>query len=101
MASDIKFNIYHSLSDNGPWTLASPTPISFSEDGEQSTTVSGLAAGTYYYMRIIGGRVEDETFIPLMSQIIGTSVAGGTTDFSSLYIDPPLEFQTASGLDLG
>ena len=101
MASDIKFNIYHSLSATGPWTLSSPTPIDFSEDGEQSTTVSGLNPGTYYYLRIIGGKIVDDTFIPFMGQVVGTSIIGGTTDLNAVTVDPPIEFKTASGLNLG
>lgn len=66
----IKYNVYYATTANGPWTLANDTPIDHDQNGMEYT-ISGLARGTKYYLRTIGGVVEDEEFIPYVSQPLG------------------------------
>lgn len=70
-----KFNIYYATTPEGPWTLANEEPIDRDPDGN-SFTISGLVSETQYYFQIVGGVVEDEEFVPLISQPIGPKREG-------------------------
>lgn len=67
---DIKYNVYYSTQSTGPWILANDEPIDHCQEGN-SYTVSGLSKGTTYYFIIVGGYVENDEFIPLVTQAIG------------------------------
>lgn len=75
---DIKYNIYYSLSSEGPWTLSNNTPIDHSDD-LMEYFIDNLTSNTAYYITIVGGYIENEEFIPLMSQPIGPVDIGATT----------------------
>lgn len=68
---DIKYNIYYSANANGPWTLANSTPIDHQDD-IMSYFIDGTEPRTRYFIRIIGGYLDDDSsFIALQSQSIG------------------------------
>ena len=76
----IVYNIYYSTAQIGPWTLANPTPIT---EGTISNTytITGLTKNTKYYIKIVGGYLDDSSdFIPLVSQPIAETVAGASND---------------------
>lgn len=72
---DIKYNVYYSAYENGPWTLANDTPIDHS-DSEMSCFIPNLDPNTKYYIVIMGGYIEDNEFIPLQPQPIGPNNIG-------------------------
>ena len=76
MASETKFNVYHSLSIDGPWALANNTPVSFDASGHHSYSITGLKEDTQYYVVVIGGIVVDGEFLPLFYQPVGTQSQG-------------------------
>jgi hypothetical protein len=67
--NNIKFNIYYSLSPDGPWTLDNDTPLDRVSTGN-TYQISSLSAETLYYIRVVGGVIEDDEFVPLISQPI-------------------------------
>lgn len=69
-----KFNIYYATSANGPWYLANDEPLDRIEEGNEYT-ISGLRTNTKYYVAIVGGVVEDDEFIPYISQEVGPEAA--------------------------
>jgi len=71
----VKYNVYYAMSADGPWTLANSTPIDHDQLGNEYT-ITGLKSGTLYYVSVVGGVLEDGTFVPLMNQHIGTSNDG-------------------------
>lgn len=104
MALDIKFNIYHSRSINGPWTQSNDSPIDLSSDGNQSYIVPRLNGETNYFFRIVGGHYQGNEFFPLFSQVIGNNSTGAVTSLESQLLPSPLQLITASGIasvDLG
>lgn len=82
----IKYNVYYSLNENGPWTLANGTPIASEATNQYSYTISNLKGGTIYWVAVVGGTVDNDTFYPLMSQHIGplNTGAGDITSVTSL-----------------
>lgn len=70
-----KFNIYYSPTPTGPWTLANPSPID-RDSVLNEYTVTGLNFSTQYYLTIVGGEVEDNEFLPHISQAIGPNNMG-------------------------
>lgn len=72
---DIKYNVYYSTFPKGPWTLANPTPLDHDPAGNEYT-ISGLKLGATYYFVVVGGYIEDEEFIPLVTQHIGPDGQG-------------------------
>lgn len=70
MALQVKYNVYFSTDPAGPWALANTTPIDHIDGGNQYT-VTGLKKDVVYYFLIVGGYMEGEEFIPLVSQHIG------------------------------
>ena len=67
---DIKYNIYTSIYQNGPWTLANSTPIDHDQTGNEYT-ITGLSRGGQYYIMVVGGYIDGSTFVPLMYQPVG------------------------------
>ena len=100
MASDIKFNIYTSPSEIGPWTLENSDPIDLSDDGNQSYTVSGLEENTKYFLRVVGGKYIDDVFVPYFNQTIGVQGTGAIQSLSSSEIELPFEILTTSGIEV-
>ncbi len=66
----VLWNIYYSLIENGPWTLATVSPLADVETNAYSIT--GLLPGTIYSVLIVGGYLDEESdWIPLGGQPIG------------------------------
>jgi len=79
-----KFNIYYANTPTGPWTLANTTPLD-KVDGLNEYTISGLDLNKEYYVRIIGGTLNNEgEFVSLMNQPIGPNTEGARTDIEAL-----------------
>lgn len=78
---DIKYNVYYSLQELGPWTLANNEPLDHNDDGN-AYTVSGLQNNTAYYFTVIGGTLDDDdNFVPLVTQFLGpTNQTAGTVN---------------------
>lgn len=74
--ADIKFNIYYSSKEKGPWTLANPIPLDNVPGALQQYVVSGLTMDATYYFSIIGGVIEGGEFVPLISQPISNTPTG-------------------------
>jgi hypothetical protein len=74
--SSVKFNVYYSLTPNGPWVLSNPSPLDADDSGHNAYTVTGLKNNTKYYFSIIPGVVQSGVFYPLNSQPIGPSSNG-------------------------
>jgi hypothetical protein len=81
---EVKFNVYYSISENGPWILANSSPLDADTSGHNSYTVSGLDHGATYFLSIIGGMVEDNEFFPMITQHIGPNTTGLITDINAL-----------------
>jgi hypothetical protein len=70
MAIDLRYNVYISTSQHGPWTLANTTPIVHDPNGNQHT-INDLSPGVTYWFLVVGGYVDGNDFVPLISQAIG------------------------------
>jgi hypothetical protein len=71
----VGYNLYHSTSADGPWTLANDSPIAHNDFGH-SYSISGLNNGTTYYLRIVGGIIDGDDFTALVTQHIGPGADG-------------------------
>lgn len=89
----IYYNIYHSTSENGPWTTATASPILHVVSGH-NYTVTGLRLGVEYYLAVIGGALDSETgeFLPLPSQSLSDQVAGVASIGTG--VEPQTKFRT-------
>lgn len=67
----IKYNIYYSTVLQGPWTLATVTPIDHVPSTVHEFEVTGLKTGTAYYIAIVAGDDASGEWIPLVGQSIG------------------------------
>lgn len=71
-----KFNIYYSISIDGPWTLDNPEPLDHVPTGN-AYLLTSLRPGIQYYIAIVGGILnDDDEFMPLISQAIGPNASG-------------------------
>lgn len=86
---DIVYNVYYATTINGPWTLANPTPIDHDQLGNEFT-ITGLTRGTLYYIQVVGGYMDGDEFIPLISQPIGPTPTGA----KGIGAAPPLPIAT-------
>ena len=75
---DVKYNIYIATTANGPWSLVNQTPIA-DVPSLNTYTISGLSEGAIYYLKIIGGYVLGEQFVPLSRQPISNRNDGAVS----------------------
>lgn len=68
---EILYNVYYSLSAEGPWNVANTSLLSDNSDGN-IFTITGLSNGVVYYFFVVGGRLDSEgIWIPSAGQPIG------------------------------
>jgi len=67
---DIVYQVYTSTQNTGAWSLANLTPIVHIDNGN-SCQITGLTPNVIYYISVIGGKMDGDTFQPLVTQAIG------------------------------
>jgi hypothetical protein len=71
------YNIYYGTNQNGPWTLANPSPLL--DIPVNTYTITGLIGDSQYYFFVVGGMLDEHgNWYPISGQPIGPTASPST-----------------------